>query len=296
VVAPRALRVATWNIRAAIGPGEPFPPAWWGHVRRERLERIGAILATLDPDVVTLQEVTIMNVDGEIHDQPADLARMTGRHARYGAVHTFPLVEPETGRVIGSASWGNAILTREPLRDGFATGLPRAADYDLVEPIGADHPLAGVRYGDAETGHREARCAVGGRLAAADGSEIGIVTAHFTYIGRGQRKAQAAALAAIAEWLASAVIVTGDFNAPLHATELAPLTGAFDDAFAAAGIGPDDSRRETCGSTSIDHVLTRGVVVDDCRVAVEAGDASDHWPVVADLAPEPPVAPARPRR
>jgi hypothetical protein len=31
------IRVVTWNIRAAIGPGEPFPPAWWRHVRQDRL-------------------------------------------------------------------------------------------------------------------------------------------------------------------------------------------------------------------------------------------------------------------
>src|SRR6476659_95811 len=54
-VLPARLRVVTWNIRAAIGPGEPFPPAWWRHVRRDRLERIAGILADLEPDVVTLQ-------------------------------------------------------------------------------------------------------------------------------------------------------------------------------------------------------------------------------------------------
>jgi len=279
------LRVATWNIRAAIGPGEPFPPAWWRHVRRDRLERIGAMLAAFDADVVTLQEVTIMNVDGEIHDQPAELARLTGRIARYGAVHAFPLVEPETGRAIGSASWGNTVLTRTPLRDGFTTGLPRAADDDLVEPPGADHPLAGVRYADTEPGHREARCAVGGRLPLADGSDVGIATAHLTYIGRRQREAQATTLARLAGELGEPVIVTGDFNAPLDAAELAPLAGAFDDAFAAVGIQPGDPRRETCGPQSIDHVLVRGWTVADCRVAVEAGDASDHRPVVADLEP-----------
>ena len=283
-----SIRVVTWNIRAAIGPGDPFPPAWWRHVRRERLERIGAILASLDPDIVMLQEVTIMNVDGEIHDQPLDLARLTGRRVRYGAVHTFPLVEPETGRPIGAASWGNAILTRTPLRDGFTTGLPRAADDDLVEPPGADHPLAGVRYGDAEPGHREARCAVGGRLtteANAAGIAVAVATAHFTYIGRRQRELQAAALGSIAHDVGEPMVVGGDFNAPLDAAELAPLTDAFDDAFAAVGLEPGDPRRQTCGSAAIDHILTRGLVAIDCRVAVEAGDVSDHWPVVADLVP-----------
>jgi endonuclease/exonuclease/phosphatase family metal-dependent hydrolase len=293
---PRDLRVVTWNIRAAIGPGEPFPPAWWRHVRRGRLERIAAFIASLDPDVVTLQEVTMMNVDGEIHDQPDDLARLTGRHARYGAVHSFPLIEPETGRAIGSASWGNAILTRTPLRDGFVTGLPRAADDDLLEPPDADHPLAGVRYGDTEPGHREARCAIGGRLATGSGADAGagadadasglaVITAHLTYIGRRQRETQATALAALAGDLGQPLIVTGDFNAPLDAVDLTPVAGAFDDAFAAAGPAPDDPRRWTCGSSAIDHILTRGLTTIDCRVAVEAGDASDHWPVVADLAP-----------
>ena len=284
---PRPLRAVTWNIRAAIGPGEPFPPAWWRHVRRDRLERIAAILAALEPDVVMLQEVTIMNVDGHVRDQPADLARLTGLHATYGAVHAFPLVEPETGRSIGSARWGNAILSRHPLADRFVTGLPRAADDDLVEPADADHPLAGVRYADAEPGHREARCAVGGRLAAADHVEIAVVTTHLTYIGRAQRTAQAAAVAKIAGGSplrsTGPVIVAGDFNAQLDAAEVAPLADAFDDAFATAGVARDDPRRRTSGSASIDHLLTRGLTVVACRVAGEAGDASDHLPVVADI-------------
>src|SRR6185369_519195 len=114
---PARLRVVSWNIRAAIGPGEPFPPAWWRHVRRDRLERIAAILRELNPDVALLQEVTIMNPDGEIHDQPEEVARLTARTARYAAAHAYPLIAPETGRTIGSAMWGNAVLTREPIED-----------------------------------------------------------------------------------------------------------------------------------------------------------------------------------
>jgi endonuclease/exonuclease/phosphatase family metal-dependent hydrolase len=286
----RGIRVVTWNIRAAIGPGEPFPPAWWRHVRSDRLERIATILASLDSDVATLQEVAILNVDGEIRDQPAELARLTDRHARYGAVHTFPLVEPETGRAIGAASWGSAILTRMPLRDGFATGLPRATDDDVVEPPGADHPLAGVRYGDAEPGHREARCAVGGRLpsdAGVDGPGVALITAHLTYIGRRQRRQQAAALARLAADLGEPVIVTGDFNAPLDAPELMPLARGFEDTLAAAGLASGDPRRRTCGPWAIDHILTQGLTTIASRVVDEAGDASDHWPVVADMAQEP---------
>ena len=89
-------------------------------------------------------------------------ARLTGLHARYAAVHSFPLVEPESGRSIGTASWGNAILTRAPLADGFALGLPRRRRRPGRAGAAADRPLAGVRYGDTEPGHREPRCVVGG--------------------------------------------------------------------------------------------------------------------------------------
>jgi len=98
------LRVATWNIRAAIGPGEPFPAGWWRHVTNERFGRICALIRGLDADVVALQEVAFYDVDGEVHDQPLDLARLTDRHVRYGAVHAYPLIEPESGRAIGTAT------------------------------------------------------------------------------------------------------------------------------------------------------------------------------------------------
>jgi endonuclease/exonuclease/phosphatase family metal-dependent hydrolase len=293
---PARLRVVTWNIRAAIGPGEPFPPAWWRHVRRDRLERIAAILVALDPDVATLQEVTIMTPDGAVHDQPAELARLTGLHPRYAAVHAYPLVEPDTGRTLGMAGWGNAILSRVPLADGFAAGLQRPADDHEVESSGAvdpvtgeAHPLSAVRYGATDPGHREPRCVVGGRLLHPIATTV--ATTHLTYIGRAQRRGQAEDVAAILRTHAGArgpAILTGDFNAAVDAPELEALHGGFTDAFAAVGIGPEDPRRATCGRQAIDHVRVRGFAVEACRVATEAGDASDHWPVVADLRPAPP--------
>lgn len=282
---PARLRVLTWNIRAAIGPGEPFPPAWWRHVREDRLRRIAAILDELDPDVATLQEVSVLTPDGELLDEPALLGGWTGRHVRYAAVHAFPLVEPETGRAIGMASWGNAILSREPLTDGFALALPGAADDDPVEIDGAlhhrtgePHPLIGVRYGDAEPGHREPRCVVGGRVGG-----VTLATTHLTYIGRAQRASQAEAVAAVLAGTTGPAILTGDFNAAVDAPELASLGAGFSDAFAAVGVPAGDPRRASCGPWPIDHVRMRGLAVAACRVAVEAGDASDHWPVVADL-------------
>jgi endonuclease/exonuclease/phosphatase family metal-dependent hydrolase len=281
------LRIVTWNIRAGIGPGEPFPPAWWRHVQRDRLERIAGFLRDLDPDVVTLQEVPIATPDGELLDEPALLAELTERHVRYAAVHAFPLVEPGTQHATGMASWGNAILTRQPIAEGFALGLPRAGDDDVVEVDGArdpvtggPHPLIGVRYADTERGHREPRCVVGGTVG-----DVTVATAHLTYIGRDQRRRQADAVAELLRTRAGdgPAILTGDFNAAVDAPELASLGDGLLDAFAAAGVRTDDELRRSCGRWPIDHVRVRGLRVVSCRVLREAGDASDHWPVVADL-------------
>ncbi len=272
------LRVVSWNIRAAIGPGEPFPPAWWRHIRAERLASIAAFIGGLAADIVTLQEVAILTADGVVVDQPAELARLTGMRVHYGAVHAFPLVEPHTGRAVGAAMWGNAILTRGPLAGAFTRDLPRAADDDLVEPPGADHPLAGARYGDVEPGHREGRCVVG---VVVDG--VAILTTHLTYIGREQRRRQVEALASIAAEGDRPLVVTGDLNAPVEADETRALTAALHDAFAIVGVRPGDPRRSSSGPAAIDHVFVRGLEVVACRVATEAGDRSDHWPVVADV-------------
>jgi endonuclease/exonuclease/phosphatase family metal-dependent hydrolase len=229
---------------------------------------------------VTLQEVTVMTVDGAVTDQPADLARLTGRNARYGAVHAFPLVEPETREAVGAAMWGNAVLTSVPMAGGFTRALPRPADADLVEPPGFAHPLAGMRYGDTEPGHREARCVVGGSVG-----DVAVATTHLTYIGREQRARQVAAVRDAVASRPGPAVLAGDFNAAMEAPEVAPLVDGLVDAFAAVGIPPADDRRRSCGPWSIDHVFVRGLRVLDCRVVSEAGDLSDHLPVLAELAP-----------
>lgn len=279
-----ALRLATWNIRAAIGPGEPFPPAFWRHVDRRRLERIAGIIAGLDADVVALQEVGVMTVDGELLDQPAELARLTGREVRYAATHSTPFVEPADGRVVGATLWGNALLSRLPFADVVGIGLPGGADDELVEPAGSGSPLAGVAFAAAPTGTREPRCVVGARFATAAG-EVDVLATHLSYAGAGQRRAQAEALVRMATARGPRLVVAGDLNAPIEAPELAVLAAAFDDAFTATGVGPGDARRASCGPDRIDHILTRGLRAVETRVVAEAGDASDHLPVLSVIVP-----------
>lgn len=230
--------------------------------------------------MVALQEVAVLTAHGEVIDQPLELARLTDRHVRYAAVHAFALVQPEDGRAIGAATWGNALLTRVPLDDGFAIGLQTGADDEAVEPDGSGLPLAGVTFAEAPYGTREPRCAVGGRLSTPAGP-IAIVNAHLTYAGTEQRRGQADELARIAAGLGGPVVVAGDFNAPIEAPELRAVATRFDDAFRAVGVEPGDARRASCGPFRIDHLLSRGLRAVECRAIAEAGDASDHLPVVA---------------
>lgn len=206
-------------------------------------------------------------------------------HVRYAAVHAYTLIEPERGQSVGSATWGNVLLTRQPVSDGFAIGLPAGADDAVVEPAGTDLPLAGVTFLDAPYGTREPRCAVGGRVTVG-GIDAGVISTHLSYAGSGQRADQAAALVELAAVQADPVVLLGDFNAPIETAEMAPLRASFVDAFAAVDIAPDDPARRSCGPLPIDHVFVRGLAVDDCHVVTEADDASDHLPVVATLRAE----------
>lgn len=275
------LTVVSYNIRAAIGPGD-FPPAWWRHVSRERMGRIGAVITSLGPDVVALQEVALATVDGVVMDQPAELAGLTGLDARYAAVGHFPIVEPETGRAVGASIWGNALLSRLPVRRSWTVALPVAADEDLVEPIGSADKLAGVRFADAPVGVRELRCALLCELETQAGP-VTVVSAHFTHIGSGQRRLQAEALANEISLVSGPVVLAADLNAPIDSRELAPLRDLLVDAFSAVGVPLGDRARMSCGPHAIDHVLVRGLEPRSCRVVREAGDASDHWPLAAEL-------------
>ena len=276
------LTVVSYNIRAAIGPG-PFPAAWWRHVDRSRFEEIARVVAELRPDVVSLQEVALMTVDGVVTDQATELGRLTGLEVRYGATGHFPIVDPDSGAPIGASFWGNAILSRLPVRASRTVALPVASDDDLVEPAESALELAGVRYADAPVGVRELRCLLVCDLEVPGGT-VHVASTHLTHVGSGQRLVQAGRVAeAIAE-LPGAVVLGGDLNGPVESDELRPLTTALVDAFTATGVPPTDPRRASCGPVAIDHVLTRGLTPLSCRTVAEAGEASDHLPVAATLA------------
>jgi endonuclease/exonuclease/phosphatase family metal-dependent hydrolase len=272
------LRVVSWNIRAAIGPG-PFPDRWWQHIDADRLRAIGVFLSRLDADVIALQEVAVVSRHGDLVDNAGDLARQLGVAGRYAAVRTFDVVED--GAHVGAGTFGNALLSRLPIRDARCVALPHAPTDALVEPADALHPLsgqphpaAGVRYADAPPTIRESRCLL---LADLDGLRVG--STHFSHIGSGERLLQAEATVAAFEGAPTSLLL-GDLNAAIDAPDLAPLAG-WTDAFAEPPGDP--ARVSTDDGWRIDQVLGRGVSVRGARVLRESGELSDHYPVVADV-------------
>lgn len=97
------LRIVTWNIHKGIG----------GVDRRYRLERTIGVLASLQPDLVLLQEVAQGMPRCGMVDQLEELSEgLDLKHVAFGAEHRF--------RVGG---YGNAILSRYPLTDSARIDL-----------------------------------------------------------------------------------------------------------------------------------------------------------------------------
>jgi endonuclease/exonuclease/phosphatase family metal-dependent hydrolase len=265
------LRVVSWNIRAAIGTG-PFPDRWWSRIDADRLRAMGAFLSCLGADVIALQEVALASRNGDLVDNAGDLGRQLGMEARYGAIRTFAVTDGVTAN--GAGTFGNALLSRLPMTEVETVALPMAPNEAFVEPRDSPHPAAGITYADAPATIREPRCLL---LASVGGVRVG--TAHFSHVGSAERRLQAQA-SGDSFGAASPAVLIGDLNAAIDAPELAPLT-SWTDAFAEPPGDP--ARISTDDGWRIDQVLVRGASVSPARVLREAGDLSDHFPVLVDV-------------
>jgi endonuclease/exonuclease/phosphatase family metal-dependent hydrolase len=210
------------------------------------LARIARVIRSFDPDVVGLQEVDVGRARSNAVDQPFELAAQLGMEASFA-----PCIEH------GCERYGIATLTRLPVIETRQVKLP-----------GGSHRRS------------EPRCALVTRLAWPTRSgRLALINTHLSTVF-GERPAQLAALAASIE--ADEAIVLGDFNCTPWSRPFRALCG--------------DLRRATRGARSwpsrmpfapIDHILVRGpltVVRAGAWTSGGARDASDHLPVIAELA------------
>lgn len=223
------MRVLTCNIRSGTD--------LFG---RSRIDAQAALTRAAQPDVVLLQEVASR--------QHAELvARAAGlEHVVFGAA-----------RATASGGFGNAVLSRFPLRDAVTVRLPPGR-------------LPG-----------QARAIVGATLVC-DTANLRVFSTHFGLLP-GEPEASARAVVQLVQVLRQPVILGGDLNRP--AWWLAchrPLRRVLDDAARAApGGSPEATFPSPAPLMRLDYLYVRDLAVRTVRVI--RATASDHCPVVADL-------------
>lgn len=232
VNAPR-LRVATYNVHRCVGTD-----------RRRSETRIAEVIASLDADVVGLQEVDANRArSGRINQ-----AQLIAEQLRWNF-----LFQPAMGNA--EEQYGIAILSRYPLRLDRAVHLPgRGAWYC-----------------------RETRVA----LSAEVESELGalrVINTHFG-LARAERLEQAESLHGFTADLPT--VLLGDFNSLPRGGPHRSLTSAWRD------IGSHRTFPTLLPLAAVDHIFVNAELQPiDLRVhrSSVARVASDHYPLVADLA------------
>ncbi|MFF7248477.1 endonuclease/exonuclease/phosphatase family protein [Embleya sp. NPDC008237] len=227
------LRVVTYNIRMGFGLDGRFDP-----------DRTADTIRALKPDVLLLNEVDRAWFLNGGHDVLTLLARRLDLPYRFA-----PAADPQ---------WGDAVLTRKPIRHLESIKLPA---------------------GGAPTGAQ----ALGVVVEAAPGKSVAVVSTHLQDADDEVPRVQAerAAEFAVRMGTSAPVVVLGDMNATIDSPQLKAFTGrGLEDGLARARpvrTYPADKPKK-----EIDQVLV------DPRLRVAAVDsppskASDHLPVAVTL-------------
>lgn len=245
----RGVRVLTYNVHSCVGIDD-----------RRSVERIARVIARHDPDVVCLQELDRGRARSDRVDQSRAIA---------DALEMVATFHPTISEA--SEEFGDAVLSRHPMRLVHAGGLP-GLERPSLEPRGAIH--------------------VEIDLLGPDGGErtLHVVNTHLSLHPRERSMAVDALLGP--EWLGSIesddVLVCGDFNALEWFPSMRRLRRRLDDA--QRGLDGHRPRPTWSGRYPIgriDHVLVdpsmtvlHVEVADDSLARV----ASDHRPVIVEVA------------
>jgi endonuclease/exonuclease/phosphatase family metal-dependent hydrolase len=237
----------TYNVHRCIGNDAQLSP-----------ERIAEVIAQAEPDVVCLQELDSGRLRTQRQNQAQRIADRLGMK-----VYFFAAIR------LAEEHYGDAILSRDPLRLERAALLPWPKSMLAFEPRGALWVSL-----------------------TCDGIEWQVINTHFG-LGRAERRLQAAALAS-PEWIGTArqkppLIVCGDFNSRPASKVHRILAEHVTDAQLLVG-----GRRHRTFSTRLpmlclDYVfVTSEVRVRELRTIRTplARVASDHFPLVAEVAVE----------
>lgn len=222
-----------------------------GNDRRLAPERIAEVIASSRSEVVCLQELDAGRKRTGLIRQAETLARELDMQ-----FHFFPAIRA------ASEEYGDAILSRHPLRVVRTGALPQPSS--MVEPRGA-------LWVEVET----------------EGAKWQVINTHLG-LGRGERRAQACALAA---WIAAAqaarpVVFCGDLNSRSGSAVHQLLGNNLRDAQTAANGGMKRTFSTRLPWICLDYIyVSTDVHVRSAQVLMTplARIASDHFPLVAEL-------------
>jgi endonuclease/exonuclease/phosphatase family metal-dependent hydrolase len=242
----------TYNVHRCVGVD-----------RRLDVDRIAALIAESEPDVVCLQELDVGRARTRGMDQAHEIARRLEMTFHF---HAAMKVEEEL--------YGDAILTHRPERLVRAAALPTISGVPGLEPRGA--LWAAVDF---------------------DGVEVNIINTHLGLVPREQRL-QAAALVG-REWLGSPecldpIILVGDFNATSVTRPYQRVASRLRDAQKTPAIAKTTPTFPSAFPVlRIDHVfVSPSVRVTGVSAPFSplARMASDHLPLIVDFEIEPVAA------
>jgi endonuclease/exonuclease/phosphatase family metal-dependent hydrolase len=253
---PIPVRLVTFNTHHGVGDDD-----------RHDLPRLATLLASVDADVICLQEVDRrFGARSEDVDQALLLSRALDMQLAWGPAidrgqdDRRPDDEPHR-------QYGNALLSRLPI---------------LISDV---HPLPGG--GEPRSALRT--------MVELDGGALWITATHLTTRSAEERAAQVSALTDLHTEPMDTGVLVGDFNTEPDAPELDALRQRFTDAWKLARARDDQAGwkfwQTDAGNTHparsphrrIDQVwVSSGVAVAGAQV-LDAGGASDHLPLVVDL-------------
>jgi len=239
-------RLVTYNVHRCVGVD-----------RRLDIDRIVAVIAELEPDVVCLQELDVGRARTGWVDQAASIAEKLSMAVRF---HAAMRVEAEL--------YGDAILTPHPETLVKVGALPTLPNVPGLEPRGA----LWVRI---ELG----------------GAAVNVINTHLGLVPREQRLQTAALMGP--DWVASAAcegptILCGDFNATSVTRPYRLLCGSrLDDAQRRLGLRPSVKTFPSAyPAIRIDHAFVSPEIrVTGAKAPFSplARMASDHLPLAIDF-------------
>jgi endonuclease/exonuclease/phosphatase family metal-dependent hydrolase len=232
--------VATFNIHHGVGRGG-----------RLDLGRTADVIAGLAADVVSLQEVDrAWSSRSEFADQARSLGERLGMHLAFGAARVHNRSHHPHGQ------YGNALLSRFPIRLSETTPLPR--------------PRGG-----------EARALLEAEMVV-DGVALRCLSTHLQHRSRIERLAQVEVIKTVAADGDGPTVLLGDLNSPPRSRAVRSLMEHFVDAWREHGSGRGYTYRVGAPFLRVDYVLTTPDV-QVTEVSVVRTDASDHFPLSARL-------------